>query len=305
MENPPGLKSLTRHLLGFNVETVENKGIRFNVWDVGGQDKIRPLWRHCTCHLSFHLPHVWGRTDYADTRIILSSDYENTQGIIYVVDSNDRERMSEAREELQRMLNEDELRDAILLVFANKRDLPNAMSAAEITDQLGLPGLGQRTWYVQVSVIDLFISKLQLLTVWISRPHVRPVEMACTKVSNMYVFGWIELASGLIIPSDRWPARSRRDRVRDTVFRSDWIPSCCSGSVSRSRKTCQPSTIKCVRVPLGIIVPIPAIVRLEGSFLLLCIPRVQPRKRDTLPFAALPSPALAVSMPCHFPQKTC
>jgi len=68
-----------------------------------------------------------------------------------VVDSNDRERVSEAREELQRMLNEDELRDALLLVFANKQDLPNAMNAAEITDKLGLQALRQRTWYIQVS----------------------------------------------------------------------------------------------------------------------------------------------------------
>jgi len=82
---------------GFNVETVEYKNISFTVWDVGGQDKIRPLWRHY---------------------------FQNTQGIIFVVDSNDRERVSEAREELQRMLNEDELRDALLLVFANKQDLP-------------------------------------------------------------------------------------------------------------------------------------------------------------------------------------
>jgi ADP-ribosylation factor protein 1 len=67
------------------------------VWDVGGQDKIRPLWRHY---------------------------FQNTQGIIFVVDSNDRDRIVEAREELQRMLNEDELRDALLLVFANKQDLP-------------------------------------------------------------------------------------------------------------------------------------------------------------------------------------
>jgi len=67
------------------------------VWDVGGQDKIRPLWRHY---------------------------FQNTQGIIFVVDSNDRDRVVEAREELQRMLNEDELRDALLLVFANKQDLP-------------------------------------------------------------------------------------------------------------------------------------------------------------------------------------
>lgn len=77
-------------------------------------------------------------------------DFQNTQGIIFVVDSNDRERVSEAREELQRMLNEDELRDALLLVFANKQDLPNAMNAAEITDKLGLQGLRQRTWYIQV-----------------------------------------------------------------------------------------------------------------------------------------------------------
>ena len=48
------------------------------------------------------------------------------------------------------MLNEDELRDALLLVFANKQDLPNAMNASEITDKLGLHGLRQRTWFIQV-----------------------------------------------------------------------------------------------------------------------------------------------------------
>lgn len=42
-------------------------------------------------------------------------------GLIFVVDSNDRERVNEAREELMRMLAEDELRDAVLLVFANKQ----------------------------------------------------------------------------------------------------------------------------------------------------------------------------------------
>lgn len=82
-----------------------------------------------------------------------STDFQNTQGIIFVVDSNDRERIVEAREELQRMLNEDELRDALLLVFANKQDLPNAMNAAEITDKLGLHGLKQRTWYIQVCIL--------------------------------------------------------------------------------------------------------------------------------------------------------
>lgn len=79
------------------------------------------------------------------------TDFQNTHGIIFVVDSNDRERVSEAREELQRMLNEDELRDALLLVFANKQDLPNAMNAAEITDKLGLHSLRQRQWFIQAT----------------------------------------------------------------------------------------------------------------------------------------------------------
>lgn len=137
--------------LGFNVETVEYKNISFTVWDVGGQDKIRPLWRHCQ---SIHQT-----PSYAGWILMLNStilDFQNTQGIIFVVDSNDRERIAEAREELQRMLNEDELRDAQLLVFANKQDLPNAMNAAEITDKLGLQGLRQRTWFIQVRFLTSF-----------------------------------------------------------------------------------------------------------------------------------------------------
>jgi len=109
--------------IGFNVETVEYTNINFTVWDVGGQDKIRPLWRHY---------------------------FQNTQGLIFVVDSNDRERVKEARAELEKMLSEDELRDAALLVFANKQDLPNAMSVAELTDKLGLHSL-KRKWFIQAA----------------------------------------------------------------------------------------------------------------------------------------------------------
>jgi len=115
--------------IGFNVETVEYKNISFTVWDVGGQDKIRPLWRHY---------------------------YQNTQGVIFVVDSNDRDRIDDskeyehsAKEELNRMLAEDELRDAVLLVFANKQDLPNAMKVQEVTERLGLNKLRDRQWYIQ------------------------------------------------------------------------------------------------------------------------------------------------------------
>ncbi|KAF0041209.1 hypothetical protein F2P81_007107 [Scophthalmus maximus] len=104
--------------IGFNVETVEYKNISFTVWDVGGQDKIRPLWRHY---------------------------FQNTQGLIFVVDSNDRERVAESAEELSKMLLEDELKDAVLLVFANKQDLPNALSVTELSEKLGLHDLRNKT----------------------------------------------------------------------------------------------------------------------------------------------------------------
>ena len=84
--------------VGFNVETVTYKNTKFNVWDVGGQDKIRPLWRHY---------------------------FSGTQGLIFVVDSNDPARMEEAMRELERIIQDREMKDALLLVFANKQDIPN------------------------------------------------------------------------------------------------------------------------------------------------------------------------------------
>ncbi|XP_058434700.1 ADP-ribosylation factor 1-like isoform X2 [Marmota monax] len=71
----------------------------------------------------------------------------NTLDLIFVVDNNDREHVNEASEQLMRMLAEDELRDTVLLVFANKQDFPNAMNTAEITDKLGL----HRNWYIQAT----------------------------------------------------------------------------------------------------------------------------------------------------------
>jgi|EP00029_Vermamoeba_vermiformis_P004221 small GTP-binding protein len=110
--------------IGFNVETVQYKNISFTMWDVGGQHKIRPLWRHY---------------------------YSNTEGIIFVVDSNDRERIDESAEELQHLLKEDELRNASLLVLSNKQDLPSAMSVAEVTERLGLHAIRNRNWFNQAT----------------------------------------------------------------------------------------------------------------------------------------------------------
>ncbi|KAJ1643446.1 Arf GTPase arl1 [Coemansia erecta] len=105
--------------IGFNVETVSYKNIKFQVWDLGGQTSIRPYWR---CY------------------------YANTDAVIYVVDSCDRDRIGTSRDELAAMLSEDELQQSVLLVFANKQDMKGAMSAAEISEALGLPRLRNRQW---------------------------------------------------------------------------------------------------------------------------------------------------------------
>mmetsp|Transcript_53500 Transcript_53500/g.106510 ORF Transcript_53500/g.106510 Transcript_53500/m.106510 type:complete len:180 (-) Transcript_53500:85-624(-) len=110
--------------IGFNVEQVKYKKFQFTVWDVGGNSKIRPLWK-----------------EY----------FQGAHGLIYVVDSNDRDRINEAKAELGRMMNDEDMRDTAVLVFANKQDLPNAMSAADISDILGLDDLEGRRWFIQPS----------------------------------------------------------------------------------------------------------------------------------------------------------
>lgn len=107
--------------VGFNVETVTYKNVKFNVWDVGGQDKIRPLWRHY---------------------------FSGTQGLIFVVDSADRARIDEARQELHRIINDREMKDCLLLVFANKQDDERHMKVQEVTAALQLDKLKDKVWYV-------------------------------------------------------------------------------------------------------------------------------------------------------------
>mmetsp|Transcript_7100 Transcript_7100/g.13615 ORF Transcript_7100/g.13615 Transcript_7100/m.13615 type:complete len:228 (+) Transcript_7100:3-686(+) len=120
--------------IGFNVETLEYEDVSFTVWDSGsddddddgedaaGQDKIRPLLRHY---------------------------YQNAQALIFVVDSDDHLQIDDARDELVKILAEDDLRNVPLLVFANKQDLPTAMTTAEVSELLGLHNLGGRQWFIQ------------------------------------------------------------------------------------------------------------------------------------------------------------
>ncbi|CAK9227109.1 unnamed protein product [Sphagnum troendelagicum] len=107
--------------IGFNVETVQHNNIKFHVWDLGGQTSIRPYWR---CY------------------------FPNTQAVIYVVDSSDIERMSTAKDEFHSILEEEELKDAVVLIYANKQDLPGALDDAAVTEALNLHKIKNRQWAI-------------------------------------------------------------------------------------------------------------------------------------------------------------
>ncbi|ELR23513.1 GTPbinding ADP-ribosylation factor Arf1, putative [Acanthamoeba castellanii str. Neff] len=110
--------------IGFNIESVEYKNIRFTVWDIGGQDRIRGLWRHY---------------------------YTGVEGVIFVVDSSDKDRIDEASEELQMMLRETELKNAAVLVFANKQDVEGCLTPDQLTTHLKLHDHRKHAWKVQPS----------------------------------------------------------------------------------------------------------------------------------------------------------
>src|SRR3546814_9439367 len=87
------------------------KNINFDMWDVGGQTKLCPLWHHY---------------------------YRGASAVIYVVDSSDRDRLEEAQQELHAVLGHDLMQDAVLMVFANKKDLPDPATTTELAKTLQL-----------------------------------------------------------------------------------------------------------------------------------------------------------------------
>ena len=107
---------------GFNIKSVASDGFKLNVWDIGGQRKIRPYWRNY---------------------------FENTDVLIYVIDSADRKRFEETGHELQELLYEEKLASVPLMIYANKQDLMNAASASGIAEGLGLHHIKDRAWQIQ------------------------------------------------------------------------------------------------------------------------------------------------------------
>jgi ADP-ribosylation factor protein 1 len=108
--------------IGFNVEEVVVSNVKLTVWDLGGGDKIRPLWKHY---------------------------YQDSSTIVFVVDSNDRARIDDAAELLWGSFNDEEVANALLLVYANKADLPGAMSTDEVADRMRLHTIRGRQCRIQ------------------------------------------------------------------------------------------------------------------------------------------------------------
>jgi ADP-ribosylation factor-like protein 3 len=106
---------------GFNIKSLKHGSFKLNMWDVGGQKTIRPYWRNY---------------------------FESTDGIIYVIDSADRRRMEETGIELQQIIDEEKLSGVPLLIYANKQDLLNSLSASEITAGLNLHSIRDRQWQI-------------------------------------------------------------------------------------------------------------------------------------------------------------
>merc|ERR1711920_204230 len=110
---------------GFNIKSLAHDGVKLNVWDIGGQQSIRPYW---------------------------SNYFEASDALIYVIDSSDQRRLEESGSELAQLLAEEKLANVPILIFANKQDLGGSLQADQISEyleQLLGETLTARTWNLQ------------------------------------------------------------------------------------------------------------------------------------------------------------
>ncbi|XP_065187578.1 ADP-ribosylation factor-like protein 3 [Sycon ciliatum] len=107
---------------GFNIKSVKNSGFSLNVWDIGGQRHIRPYWKHY---------------------------FDNTDCLVFVIDSSDKRRLNESGSELAELLHEESLSQVPVLVFANKQDLFSSEPPDVVASGLQLEKVKDRSWQIQ------------------------------------------------------------------------------------------------------------------------------------------------------------
>lgn len=109
--------------IGFNVETVKLNKITLSIWDVPVKERLKPLLKHY---------------------------FPDTHGFIFVIDTSDRQRIDEAKQDFIEFTNSDDLKDVPLLVFANKKDI-GVMTTDEICEKLELYHRTKDDWHIQES----------------------------------------------------------------------------------------------------------------------------------------------------------
>ena len=113
---------ITEATIGSNVEEVHHKNIKLQVWDLGGQENLRSAW---------------------------DAYYQSTDAIIYVIDSADDSLIHDSKAEFANMMNNNELKDAVILIFANKSDMPNARNVQELTELYAFDEVETHEWKIQ------------------------------------------------------------------------------------------------------------------------------------------------------------
>ncbi|CDK26066.1 unnamed protein product [Kuraishia capsulata CBS 1993] len=126
--------------VGFNVETIKFRNITMHTWDIGGQERIRALWRHY---------------------------FSGTDCLIYVVDSSDLTRLEQSKAEMWKVIKDKELADCLLVVLANKQDVDGALKPKAIIDKMELEKIENHTWCVIPTVAINGIGLTEALS-WIS-----------------------------------------------------------------------------------------------------------------------------------------
>ena len=111
----------TTPTIGSNVEEISYNNVKLQAWDLGGQESTRSIW---------------------------SVYYVNTDAIIYVIDTHD-DNYDDSKIQFYKLLENETLKNAIILIYANKQDLPGAKNVSEIIQIYELDTIKDHIWHIQ------------------------------------------------------------------------------------------------------------------------------------------------------------
>ena len=112
----------TTPTIGSNVEEINYDNVKFQAWDLGGQESTRSVW---------------------------DVYYMNTDAVVYVIDSQDDEYYEESKLQFHKLLNNQMLKSTIILILANKQDKPGAKNVNKLIEDYELDKIKDHMWHIQ------------------------------------------------------------------------------------------------------------------------------------------------------------